>query len=156
MTVLQSKTVALAAMQQTRLAERTDFAGPWVQSPNTDLADLSPAARDHLLQRFQKNLKVEIVPKTDILSIQFRAKDPRIAAEVVNATVSSYTERNFRNSYDAASQVSQLAVRRRWTTSETEGQPRRRNSHRQSCRSVRGLIGVDETDNIVTDKLKGI
>jgi succinoglycan biosynthesis transport protein ExoP len=105
-TVLQSKTVALAVMQQTRLAERKDFAGAWIQPADTDIMELSPEIRDHLLRRFQKNLKVEIVPKTDILSVQFRTTDPKLAAEVVNATVSCYTERNFHSSYDAASQVS--------------------------------------------------
>ncbi len=152
-TVLQSKTVALAAMQQTRLAERNDFAGSWVQPPNTDLADLSPEARDHLLQRFQKNLKVEIVPKTDILSIQYRAKNPKLAAEVVNATVSSYTERNFRNSYDAASQVST------WLSAQMDDLKLKANQAQERLSELqkrRGLIGVDETDNIVTDKLKGL
>ena len=152
-TVLQSKTVALAAMQQTRLAERADFAGPWIQPPNTDLADLSPEARDHLLQRFQKNLKVEVVPKTDILSIQFRTRNSKLAAEVVNATVSSYTERNFRNSYDSASQVST------WLSAQMDDLKLKANQAQERLAELqkrRGLIGVDETDNIVTDKLKDL
>ncbi len=105
-TVLQSTTIALGVMKQLRMAERKDFAGPWVQRPGTTPSELSPEARDHLLLRFWKSLKVEIVPKTDIITVQFRAKDPELAADVVNSTVSSYTERNFRSSYDSATQVS--------------------------------------------------
>jgi succinoglycan biosynthesis transport protein ExoP len=152
-TVLQSKTVALAVMQQTRLAERPDFAGAWIQPPDTDIAGLSPEARDHLLKRFQKNLKVEIVPKTDILTVQFRAKDPKLAADVVNATVSAYTERNFRSSYDAASQVST------WLSAQMDELKLKANQAQEQLSELqkqRGLIGVDETDNIVTDKLKDL
>lgn len=152
-TVLESNTVALAVMQQTKLAERKDFAGQWTQPPGTDVATLTPEARDHLLRRFQKNLKVEIVPKTDILAVQFRAKDPVLAAEVVNATVSSYAERNFRSSYDSAAQVSN------WLSSQMEDLKLKANQAQEKLATLqkkRGLIGVDETDNIVTDKLKDL
>jgi polysaccharide biosynthesis transport protein len=152
-TVLQSKTVALAVMQQTRLAERKDFAGAWIQPADTDIMELSPEIRDHLLRRFQKNLKVEIVPKTDILSVQFRTTDPKLAAEVVNATVSCYTERNFHSSYDAASQVST------WLSAQMDDLKLKANQAQEKLSELqkrRGLIGVDETDNIITDKLKDL
>ncbi len=152
-TVLQSKTVALAVMQQTRLAERKDFAGGWIQPVDTDVTELSPEVRDALLRRFQKNLKVEIVPKTDILSVQFRTRDPKLAAEVVNATVSCYTERNFRSSYDAASQVST------WLSAQMDDLKLKANQAQEKLSELqkrRGLIGVDETDNIITDKLKDL
>jgi len=152
-TILQSKTIARAVMQQTRLAERPDFAGSWIQPPNTDVAELPPEVRDHLLNRFQKNLKIEIVPKTDILSVQYRAKDAKLAAEVVNATVSAYTERNFRSSYDATSQVST------WLAAQMDDLKLRASQAQEKLvelQKQRGLIGVDETDNIVTDKLKDL
>jgi succinoglycan biosynthesis transport protein ExoP len=152
-TVLESSTVALAVMQQTKLAERKDFAGRWTQPAGADVATLSPEARDHLLLRFQKNLKIEIVPKTDIISVQFRAKDPALAAEAVNATVSSYAERNFRSSYDSAAQVSN------WLSSQMEDLKLKANQAQEKLAALqkkRGLIGVDETDNIVTDKLKDL
>ena len=152
-TVLESTTVALAVMQQTKLAERKDFAGRWTQPPGTDVATLTPDVRDHLLLRFQKALRVAIIPKTDILSVQFRARDPELAAEVVNATVSSYAERNFRSSYDSAAQVSN------WLSTQMEDLKLKANQAQEKLAALqkrRGLIGVDETDNIVTDKLKDL
>lgn len=150
-TVLQSNTIALAVMQQLKLAERKDFAGRWAQPAGTRVADLSPEVRDRLLQRFRKNFVVEIVPKTDILSVQFRAQDPRLAAEVVNATVSSYAERNFRSSYDSASQVSNWLSRQ---MDDLKLKAQQAQEKLAALQKQRGLIGVDETDNIVTDKLK--
>ena len=150
-TVLESNTIALAVMQQLKMAERKDFAGHWVQPPGTRVADLAPEVRDKLLLRFEKNFQVEIVPKTDIISVQFRAKDPKLAADVVNATVSSYAERNFRTSYDSASQVSD------WLSKQMGDLKLKANDAQEKLAALqkqRGLIGVDETDNIVTDKLK--
>ena len=151
--VLESNTVALAVMQQTKLAERDDFAGRWTQPPGTDVSGLSPKARDKLLLRFQKNLKVEIVPKTDIISVAFRTKDPRLSAEVVNSIVSSYAERNFRSSYDSATQVSN------WLSAQMDDLKLKANDAQEKLAALqkrRGLIGIDETDNIVTDKLKDL
>ncbi len=102
---------------------------------------------------FQKALKVEIVPKTDIITVQFRAKDPKLAADVVNSTVSSYTERNFRSSYDSATQVSS------WLSKQMDDLKIKANQSQEKLAELqkqRGLIGGDETDNIVTKKLEGI
>ncbi len=148
--ILQSNTIALGVMKQLKMAERKDFAGKWTQPPG---AEMSPQARDHLLARFQKALKVEIVPKTDIISVQFRAKDAELTERVVNSTVSSYTERNFRSSYDAATQVST------WLSRQMDDLKIRANQSQEKLAELqkqRGLIGGDENDNIVTEKLKGI
>jgi len=152
-TILRSSTIALGVMKQLRMAARKDFAGKWTQPRDADLNQLSPLARDHLLLRFQKALQVEVVPKTDIISVQFRAKDPELAAHVVNATVSSYTERNFRSSYESATQVSS------WLSRQMGDLKIKANESQEKLAELqkqRGLIGADETDNIVTDKLKAI
>ena len=152
-TVLQSKTIALGVMKQLRMAERKDFAGKWTQSPGMDPRELQPEVRDQLLRRFQKSLKVEIVPKTDIIAVQFQAKDPALAAAAVNSTVSSYTERNFRSSYDSATQVSS------WLSKQMDDLKIKANQSQEKLAELqkqRGLIGGDETDNIVTKKLEGI
>ena len=152
-TVLQSKTIALGVMKQLRMAEKRDFAGRWIQPPGTDPGELPPLTRDQLLRRFQKSLKVEIVPKTDIITVQFRARDPELAAAVVNSTVSSYTERNFRSSYDSATQVSS------WLSKQMDDLKIKANQSQEKLAELqkqRGLIGADETDNIVTKKLEGI
>jgi capsular exopolysaccharide synthesis family protein len=151
--VLESNTVALAVMQQTKLTERSDFAGRWTQPPGTDVSKLPPLPRDRLLLRFQKALKVEIVPKTDIISVAFRTKDPVLSAEVVNSIVSSYAERNFRTSYDSAAQVSN------WLSAQMDDLKLKANTAQEKLAALqkrRGLIGVDETDNIITDKLKDL
>lgn len=152
-TVLQSNTIAVAVMKQLKMAERKDFAGPWVQPAGASFADLPPDVRDALLLRFRKGLTVEVIPKTDIIAVQFRAKDPELAAEVVNSTVGRYTERNFRSSYESATLVST------WLSKQMDDLKIKASESQQKLADLqkeRGLIGVDETDNIVTEKLKQV
>ncbi len=151
--VLQSSTIAFAVMKQLKMAERKDFAGPWAQPAGASFAELPPEVRDALLLRFGQSLSVEVVPKTDIIAVQFRAKDPTLAADVVNSTVGRYTERNFRSSYESATLVSN------WLSKQMDDLKIKASDSQQKLAEIqkaRGLIGVDETDNIVTDKLKQV
>ncbi len=152
-TILQSSTIAFAVMKQLNMAERKDFAGPWVQRAGLSFADLPPDVRDGLLLRFRKSLIVEVVPKTDIIAVQFRAKDAALAADVVNSMVGRYTERNFRSSYESATLVST------WLSKQMDDLKIKAGESQQKLANLqkeRGLIGVDETDNIVTEKLKQV
>ena len=149
--ILQSNTIAIEVMEQLRMAARKDFAGPWAQPPGRELGDIPPQSRDHLLGRFQKGLHLEIVPKTDIIQVRYRARDPLLAADVVNAVVNSYTERNFRTSYNSAMQVSDWLSKQMddLKTNAEESQRKLADLQRTT-----GMIGADESDNIVTEKLK--
>jgi len=146
-TVLESNTIALAVMQQVELAERKDFAGRWVQPRGTRVADLaSPSARQTIAS-VSKNFEVEIVPKTDIITVQFRPRTlswrptssmPRSAA-MPNATSIAATTRR--------PQVSS------WLSKQTDDLKRKANEAQEKLAALqkqRGLIGVDETDNVVT------
>lgn len=149
--ILQSNTLALEVMDHLALAQNTAFAGHWQQRTGVKSTEWSAAARDHLLQKFQKNLSVELVPKTDIVVINFRAKDPQVAAAVVNVTVEKFRERSLRTSYESANQVSD------WLSKQLEDlKTKARNSQEQLAALERttGLLGQDDTDNIVFAKLK--
>ncbi len=149
--VLQSNSLALDVIDRLGLAQDKAFAGRWVQPGDMRPSEWAAEARDHLLRRFQKSLSVELVPKTDIVAIRFRARDPELAAAVVNVVVEKFRERNLRTSYESASQVSD------WLSKQLEdlktevrvSQERLATLDRSS-----GLLGQDETDNIVFGKLK--
>ena len=148
--VLQSNTVAQEVMQQLRMAQRGDFAGRWTQFGNTPVASLPPEARDHLLERFRHSLNVSIIPKTDIIAVHFKASNAEMGAEVVNAVLNSYMERKIRTSYDSTMQVSN------WLSSQMDDLKSKASESQEKLAELQrttGLIGADETSNIITDKL---
>jgi polysaccharide biosynthesis transport protein len=149
--VLQSNTIALEVMQQLRMAERGDFAGRWRVDGTIGMESLPPEVRDHLLQRFRKGFGVSVVPKTDIVTVRFKSRNAELSAAVVNAVISTYTERKIRTSYDSAMQVSN------WLSGQMDDLRRRASESQEKLAELQrttGLIGADETSNIVTDKLK--
>ena len=149
--VLQSNTIALEVMHQLHLPQREDFAGRWRQAGEAPVESLAPEIRDQLLARFQKALSVGVVPKTDIVTVQFKARNPELSAAVVNAVISTYTERKIRTSYDSAMLVSN------WLSGQMDDLKRKASESQDKLAELQrttGLIGVDETSNIVTDKLK--
>ena len=94
---------------------------------------------------------MSVVPKTDIVSVRFKARNPQLAAAVVNAVINSYTERKIRSSYDSAMQVSN------WLSGQMDDLKTKASESQERLAELQrttGLIGVDETSNIVTDKLK--
>ena len=149
--VLQSNSLALDVMDQLALARNKTFAESWQQSREPRSSEWPADVRDHLLRRFARNLNVELVPKSDIVAITFRAKDPALAAAVVNAIVEKFRERSLRTSYESASQVSD------WLSKQLDDlKTRARVSQEQlaTLEQTSGLLGQDETDNIVFGKLK--
>src|SRR5271157_859992 len=149
--VLQSNTIALEVMQQLHMAGRIDFAGSRRQDSDTPVDSLAPEVRDHLLARFRKGLSVNVVPKTDIITVRFKARNAELASAVVNAIIATYTRRKIRTSYDSAMQVSD------WLSGQMDDRKRKASESQEKLAELQrttGLIGADETSNIVTDKLK--
>ena len=149
--MLESNTIALEVMRQLQMAQRTDFAGRWTQRGNTPVDSLPPKVRDQLMGRFQRGLNVSIVPKTDIISVRFKARNAELSAEVVNAVINSYTDRKIRTSYDSATRVSD------WLSTQMDDLKNKASESQERLAELQrttGLIGADETSNTVTDKLK--
>jgi succinoglycan biosynthesis transport protein ExoP len=149
--VLESNSIALEVMQQLQMSRRSDFAGRWTRKDNAPDDSLPPDVRDHLLSRFQRSLNVSIVPKTDIIAVRFKAKDPKLSAGVVNAIIHSYIERKIRTSYDSTMQVSD------WLSSQMDDLKNKASESQEKLAELQrttGLIGTDETSNTITDKLK--
>ena len=149
--ILQSTSLALEVMDYLGLAQDAAFAGRWRQPGGNESTDWPAGARDHLVQRFQKSLIVELVPKTDIVVVSFRAKDPQLAAAAVNVIVEKFRERNLRSSYESASQVSD------WLSRQLEDLKTKASTSQEQLATLErtsGLLGQNETDNIVFGKLK--
>jgi capsular exopolysaccharide synthesis family protein len=149
--VLQSNTIALEVMQQLHMAQRGDFAGRWRQDNSVPLETLNPEIRDQLVDRFQRALSVNVVPKTDIIAVRFKTRNAELSAAVVNAVIQSYMERKIRTSYDSATQVSN------WLSGQMDDLKNKASESQEKLAELQqttGLIGADETSNIVTDKLK--
>src|SRR6266568_799740 len=84
--IMQSDTVAWDVIRQLQLDKKSEFVTLKSREQMDPLEKLPPAHRFALLARFHLRLKVASVPKTALVELRFRSKDPKLAADIVNAT----------------------------------------------------------------------
>jgi uncharacterized protein involved in exopolysaccharide biosynthesis/protein involved in polysaccharide export with SLBB domain len=65
----------------------------------------TPGARDYLLGQFQDALQVRTVPRTLLLEMHFRSRDPGLSADVLNDLVGSYQEQEAESRVFATAQA---------------------------------------------------
>jgi capsular exopolysaccharide synthesis family protein len=151
-TIIQSDTVALQVMKALRLYADPKFAGKdTVWKPINDLSELDPSQRRKLLERFKDDLTVKTVPATQIVEIAFRSSDPVQATKAANSIIDEYLQRNLSARVQGTAQVSQwvLEQMQEIRANTTAAQQKLAQFQRDN-----NLLGTDESDNIVTDRLK--
>ena len=127
-TILQSKSLALKVIDDLNLENTEDFkptfnpigwalglltpSGP-VDPHNAALND-SPHRRDHVIDIFERHLKIRPQSGTRLIVIEYRSHDPKVAAAVVNDVAKSLVDYTLSSRYVATSQVSN------WLTGQLE------------------------------------
>ncbi len=151
-TIIQSDTVAMQVMKALKLYADPAFAGKdTIPRPSIDLAELTPSQRQRLLERFKGDLTVKTIPATQIVEIGFRSPDPVLATNVANSIIDEYLQRNLAARVKGTAQVSQwvLEQMQEIRTNTTAAQDKLAAFQKEN-----NLLGTDESDNIVTDRLK--
>ncbi len=148
--IMQSDTVAWDVIRKLRLDKAKEFASKKHPEQADSVDNIGPDRRFELLNLFRHRLNVTSVPKTALVELRFRSKDPKLAVQIANATADAYLERNFRTHYNANMQVSE------WLTKQLDDLKKKVASSEQQVADFQkqnGIIGTDETHNIVLSQL---
>ena len=149
--IVQSDTIATSVIKQLGLQNNPAFAGKQAASLGRDFDNLDLQTRAALTNGLHRYLTVQLVPKTEIMEIHFRSRDPKLAADIANAVASTYIEHNFQTKYQATRQTSD------WLTKQLEDVRKNAEIAQEKVISYQqktGLYGVDESHNIVIDRLE--
>ena len=148
--IVQSDTIATSVIKQLGLHRNKAFAGmPAEQSPK-DFDNLTPQQRVRLVNTLHGSLAVQLVPKTEIIEIHFRSKDPNLAADITNSVATTYIEHNFQTKYRSTLQTAD------WLTKQLDDLKKNAESSQENLIAYQkktGILGTDETHNIIIDKL---
>jgi polysaccharide export outer membrane protein len=105
--VFRSDQLAWRVIREMRLDKEDAFASGFVSRfPDFKPDAPTPAAQQYLLERFQKKLKVQVLPRTLLLSIRFRTRSPALSAKVVNALVNDSMDLEMENRASAMAHAS--------------------------------------------------
>jgi len=141
--VMQSDAVAWDVIRQLRLDRNQEFTATKLGEQAEPIEAISPAHRFRILARFHRQLRVATIPKTAIVELSFRSKDPKLAAEIVNTLANVYLERNFRTRYNATMQASD------WLSKQLDDLKANAQSKQQQFADFQkknGIIGMDDAN----------
>jgi polysaccharide biosynthesis transport protein len=158
---LKGSDLALQVVKQLNLERRPEFKANQFLSdyvrtfPSEAGLPLEKAAhrRAEALQAFQKNLFVDIVPGTRMITVKFFSPDPQVAAAVVNTLVSDYQEQYMRIRMSATSQVSAFLSGQ---LDDLKNQVETSQERLVEFQKQAGIFGADESHNIVMTRLEAI
>lgn len=108
---VHSRDLALRVIERQHLEKNKDFNS--LTPKYSDLSD--PNAREFLTAKFLGALRVERVPKSELIAITFRSESPALSAQVANSVVDNYLEAHFLNSYQGTQAI------KGWLTNELDG-----------------------------------
>jgi polysaccharide biosynthesis transport protein len=149
--IVQSDTIANSVIRKLGLQNNPAFVGKQAALSRHDFDSLDLQTRAGLTNGLHKYLTVQLVPKTEIMEIHFRSRDPKLAADVANAVASTYIEHNFQTKYQATLQTSE------WLTKQLDDVKKNAESAQENVIAYQqktGLYGTDESHNIVIDRLE--
>jgi succinoglycan biosynthesis transport protein ExoP len=152
--ILRSDALALKVIETMRLSQDPRFTTVRQDLPESSMPGSSmqpdPAQAAGLLGAFHGGLNVQLVPSTRLIQVSYTHPDARFATEIANTLVKTFIEENFRAKYDSASQTSD------WLSRElADLQLKVQTSEEKLVRYQKdhGILGVDEKQNVVTEKL---
>ncbi len=100
--VLRSDQVAWDVITRLQLYKTAGFRGAFAQKfPDFSAHQPTADGKDWLLDRFQRDLTVQTIPRTLVLEIQFRTRDAALSAAVVNAIIEAYNKQNSEDRIEA-------------------------------------------------------
>lgn len=99
--LLRSHSVAAGTIDKLKLNENPEFAGKLRKRGKPQDAD-DPAFRELLIQEFLDNVSATSVPGTRLVDVRFSNRDPKLAAEILNAFFDVYIETLVKKRYSAS------------------------------------------------------
>jgi polysaccharide export outer membrane protein len=125
--VLRSEQLAWRVITGMKLYESAGFSRNFgARFPRFDPKSPTPEAQSYLLEVFAKRLHVRSLPRTLLLEIRFRSRDPALAAKVVNTLIQAFETQEGESRVEATKEGSDwLRGQLKTLTAEVEGKEKR-------------------------------
>jgi capsular exopolysaccharide synthesis family protein len=140
--ILQSDSLLLTVAREMNLANNPDFLGGTRPTSYQSLDNLT--VREATLNRFHSNLKVQLVPKTDIIRLSYSSLSANLSADIVNRLVADYIQRSYETRYLSTQRVSQ------WLSGQLDDLKRQVETSQEAMIDLQrklGMLGFDPTKN---------
>jgi len=150
--LLESRTLAGNTVDRIKLTENAAFMKEFSKGglrPGVD-AKTDPVIRRRLITWFQAHLAVQPVRRTRLIDLSFGYRDPKLAADALNALIESYVEMNIDRKYQASEQATDfLTAQIKTVTEEIEANERKLQDYGRS----KNIVALSDSENSVVNQL---
>ena len=140
--ILQSDSLLFTVATEMDLANNPDFLGGGKPVSHQSLSSLT--VREAILKRLHSELKVQLVPKTDIIRLSYSSLSANLSADIVNRVVADYIQRSYETRYLSTQRVSQ------WLSGQLDDLKRQVETSQEQMLDLQrklGMLGLDPTKN---------
>jgi polysaccharide biosynthesis transport protein len=146
--ILQSDSLMLTVAREMDLSNNPAFLEAKGPVPHTSLDDAM--VRQSTVHRLQSNLNISLVPKTDIIRINYNSLNPKLAADIVNKVISAYIQRSYETRFASTQRVSQ------WLSSQLDDLKQQVQVSQERMMDLQrrlGILGFDPSHNQISSSL---
>ncbi|MEO6804965.1 MAG: polysaccharide biosynthesis tyrosine autokinase [Edaphobacter sp.] len=104
--IIKSDTLMLTVCREMDLSNNADFLEQKGPVPHASLDD--GETRQSTVHRLQSNLHVTVIPKTDLIRLDYSSLNPKLSADIVNRVIQDYIHRSYETRFESSRQVSEF------------------------------------------------
>jgi polysaccharide biosynthesis transport protein len=150
--ILESDSVLFQTAQNLDLERivRKDKKG---QKDSLAPVEITPQERRVMIGIIRGGLTVSIVPDTRIVEIHYRNNDPKLATEIVNTLVETYSDADLQTKYERTQHVSE------WLQKRLEDLKKKASDTQQELADyerAHNIVGSDENSNLTIQTLEDV
>jgi len=151
--ILESDSVAQQVIQDLHLDQNPTFVGKKALAQSAAGARSESETREaqqQLVRFFMRGLSVSKEKNTRVIEIRYKAKDPKLAADIANAVTQAYIEHNFNMRFQSTMQTT------KWLTQQlAELATKVQDSQEKLVKYEKehGFVELDDKQNVVTSRL---
>jgi polysaccharide biosynthesis transport protein len=146
--ILKSDSLMLRVCREMDLSNNPDFLERKGPVPHSSLDD--GVTRQGTVHRLQSNLHITLVPKTDIIRIDYSSLNPKLSADIVNQVISDYIQRSYQTRFESSRRVSDFL------SGTLEGLKQEVETSQEQMMDLQkrlGILGFDPTHNQISASL---
>ncbi len=140
--ILQSDSLMVTVAREMNLCNNPDFLGVRGPIPHQSLD--TPSVREQTIRRLHQQLKVALIPKTDIIKITYSSLNAKLSADIINRVVADYIQRSYETRYLSTQRVSQ------WLSGQLDDLKHQVETSQEQMLDLQrrlGMLGLDPTHN---------
>jgi capsular exopolysaccharide synthesis family protein len=149
--ILQSDSLAQSVAHELDLQNDPDFLGVKGPIPHRSLDDNNGAVRESIVHMLHGNLRVSLVPHTDIIKLSYSSLNGKLSARIVNTYINDYIQRSFQTRYASTQRVSE------WLSSQLNDLKQQVETSQEQLMGLQpelGLTDFDPTHNQISVDLE--